>query len=303
MNVFSEKVSVFRTCYETTPFSTVLLKDWLQTKLYEKVICALRHLDRAPELQIQDKKALPAITPLGVFSQRSASGLLEYSGFVCIDVDGKDNPHVRDWDVLKEQLGRQFPSLYYAGLSCSGRGIFLIFRVRTPDRYSEHLNSLFHALQECGVKADLQCRDVARLRFASYDAHPYENYDALPYDQYWEKLQPASKRSDSLLYWTKNRDHYVELLVSEIERRGIDITKGYSAWYAIGCSLANHLGETGRSYFHRVSRFNEAYAPEDCDRQYDACLQYSSQYAIGTFLYYCKQYEVILKNLINYHGK
>lgn len=42
MNVFSEKVSVFRTCYETTPFSTVLLKDWLQTKLYEKVICALR---------------------------------------------------------------------------------------------------------------------------------------------------------------------------------------------------------------------------------------------------------------------
>ena len=86
MNVFSEKVSVFRTCYETTPFSTVLLKDWLQTKLYEKVICALRHLDRAPELQIQDKKALPAITPLGVFSQRSASGLLEYSGFVCIRV-------------------------------------------------------------------------------------------------------------------------------------------------------------------------------------------------------------------------
>ena len=68
MNVFSEKVSVFRTCYETTPFSTVLLKDWLQTKLYEKVICALRHLDRAPELQIQDKKALPAITPLAVLS-------------------------------------------------------------------------------------------------------------------------------------------------------------------------------------------------------------------------------------------
>lgn len=61
MNVFSEKVSVFRTCYETTPFSTVLLKDWLQTKLYEKVICALRHLDRAPELQIQDKKALPRL--------------------------------------------------------------------------------------------------------------------------------------------------------------------------------------------------------------------------------------------------
>lgn len=101
-------------------------------------------------------------------------------------------------------------------------------------------------------------------------AHPYENYDALPYDQYREKLQPASKRSDSLLYWTKNRDHYVELLVSEIERRGIDITKGYSAWYAIGSSLAGHLGEEGRSYFHRVSRFNETYLPEDCDRQYDA---------------------------------
>ena len=303
MNNLNEQVSVFRSCYETEPCGAILLKDWLHDQEHKETIELMRHPNVFPELYRQFKRSLPAITPLGVFSQRNASGLLEYSGFVCIDVDGKDNPHVRDWDVLKEQLGRQFPSLYYAGLSCSGRGIFLIFRVRTPDRYSEHLNSLFHALQECGVKADLQCRDVARLRFASYDAHPYENYDALPYDQYREKLQPASKRSDSLLYWTKNRDHYVELLVSEIERRGIDITKGYSAWYAIGCSLANHLGETGRSYFHRVSRFNEAYVPEDCDRQYDACLRYSSRYTIRTFLHYCKLYRIILKNLINYHGK
>ena len=303
MNNFNGQVSVFRSCYETEPCGTILLKDWLHDQEHKETIELMRHPNVFPELYRQFKRSLPAIIPLGVFSQRNASGLLEYSGFVCIDVDGKDNPHVRDWDVLKEQLGRQFPSLYYAGLSCSGRGIFLIFRVKTPDRYSEHLNSLFHALQECGVKADLQCHDVARLRFASYDAHPYENYDAVPYDQYLDRPQSFQKQLGFLLLLTEERAHYVELLVSEIERRGIDITKGYSAWYAIGSSLANHLGETGRSYFHRVSRFNEAYVPEDCDRQYDACLRYSSRYTIRTFLHYCKLYRIILKNLINYHGK
>lgn len=303
MNNFNEQVSVFRSCYETEPCGTILLKDWLHDQEHKETIELMRHPNVFPELYRQFKRSLPAIIPLGVFSQRNASGLLEYSGFVCIDVDGKDNPHVRDWDVLKEQLGRQFSSLYYAGFSCSGRGIFLIFRVKTPDRYSEHLNSLFHALQECGIKADLQCRDAARLRFASYDAHPYENYDAVPYDQYLDRPQSFQKQLGFLLLLTEERAHYVELLVSEIERRGIDITKGYSAWYAIGSSLANHLGETGRSYFHRVSRFNEAYVPEDCDRQYDACLRYSSRYTIRTFLHYCKLYRIILKNLINYHGK
>lgn len=303
MNVFSEKVSVFRSCYETKPCGTILLKDWLRNQEHKETIEIIRHPNVFPELYRQLKRALPAITPLGVFSQRKSSGLLEYSGFVCIDVDRKDNPRVRDWDALKEQLGWEFPSLYYAGLSCGGRGIFLIFRVKTPNRYSEHLNSLFQALQKCGVQADLQCRDAARLRFASYDAHPYENYDAVPYDQCLDKLQSFQKRADFLLFLTEDRVHYVELLVSEIERRGIDITKGYSAWYAIGCSFANYLDEPGRSYFHRVSRFNEAYVPEDCDRQYDACLQYSSQYTIRTFLHYCKLYRIILKNLINYHGK
>lgn len=303
MNNFNGQVSVFRSCYETEPCGTILLKDWLHDQEHKETIELMRHPNVFPELYRQFKRSLPAIIPLGVFSQRNASGLLEYSGFVCIDVDGKDNPHVRDWDVLKEQLGRQFPSLYYAGLSCSGRGIFLIFRVKTPDRYLEHLNSLFHALQECGIKADLQCRDAARLRFASYDAHPYENYDAVPYDQYLDRPQSFQKQLGFLLLLTEERAHYVELLVSEIERRGIDITKGYSAWYAIGSSLANHLGETGRSYFHRVSRFNEAYVPEDCDRQYDACLRYSSRYTIRTFLHYCKLYRIILKNLINCHGK
>ena len=303
MNNFNGQVSVFRSCYETEPCGTILLKDWLHDQEHKETIELMRHPNVFPELYRQFKRSLPAIIPLGVFSQRNASGLLEYSGFVCIDVDGKDNPHVRDWDVLKEQLGRQFPSLYYAGLSCSGRGIFLIFRVKTPDRYLEHLNSLFHALQECGIKADLQCRDAARLRFASYDAHPYENYDAVPYDQYLDRPQSFQKQLGFLLLLTEERAHYVELLVSEIERRGIDITKGYSAWYAIGSSLTNHLGETGRSYFHRVSRFNEAYVPEDCDRQYDACLRYSSRYTIRTFLHYCKLYRIILKNLINCHGK
>ena len=295
---FSEQVSVFRSCYETEPCGTILLKDWLHNQEHGKTINIMRGSRMSPDLYHQFKRSLPAITPLGVFSHRRVDGLKEYSGFVCIDVDGKDNPHIHDWDILKERLGLQFPSLYYAGLSCGGRGIFLIFRVKTPKLYLAHLNRLFHALKECGVEADRKCTDVVRLRFASYDAHPYENYEAVPYDQYLEPSVQVPEQMGILLH-SRDREYYLELLVSEIERRRVDITEGYSAWFAIGCSIAEFYKESGRSYFHRISCFNSSYNPTDCDRQYDACLRCPSRYTIRTFFYHCKKHDVLLKYLIN----
>lgn len=295
---FSEQVSVFRSCYETEPCGTILLKDWLQNQEHAKTIYMMRSCSMFPDIYQQIKRSLPAITPLGVFSRRRADGCKAYSGFVCIDVDGKDNSHIQDWDILKKQLGQQFPSLYYAGLSCGGRGIFLIFRVKTPKLYLGHLNRLFQALKECGVEADRKCTDMARLRFASYDAHPYENYEAVAYDRYLEPAVQSPEQMGLLLY-LRDRDYYLELLVSEIERRRVDITEGYSTWFAIGCSIAKCYGESGRSYFHRISSFNSSYNPTDCDRQYDACLRHPYQYTIRTLFYHCKKHGVLLKYLIN----
>lgn len=64
----------------------------------------------------------------------------------------------------------------------------------------------------------------------------------------------------------------VEKVVSRIEAAALDITVGYDNWRDIGFALSAELGEAGRDFYHRVSRFNPDYDPTECDKQYTACL-------------------------------
>jgi hypothetical protein len=65
----------------------------------------------------------------------------------------------------------------------------------------------------------------------------------------------------------------VERIVSRIEAKSIDIAAAYADWRDIGFAFSNALGEQGRDYFHRVSRFYPDYSTTECNRQYDNCLK------------------------------
>lgn len=65
----------------------------------------------------------------------------------------------------------------------------------------------------------------------------------------------------------------IELVTQRIETAGIDLTADYGDWLRIGFALADVLGEAGRAYYHRLSRFYPAYNQQECDRQYDNCLR------------------------------
>ena len=65
----------------------------------------------------------------------------------------------------------------------------------------------------------------------------------------------------------------IEAVTLRIESAHADITAGYNNWLTVGFALADGLGESGRDYFHRVSRFNSGYDQAECDRQYDKCLR------------------------------
>lgn len=78
----------------------------------------------------------------------------------------------------------------------------------------------------------------------------------------------------------------VEIVVSRIEAAGIDITQGYDSWLNIGFALSSGLGEAGRSYYHRVCRFNNEYNPVECDEKYDSCLGGKREgVTLSTFFY------------------
>ena len=64
----------------------------------------------------------------------------------------------------------------------------------------------------------------------------------------------------------------LELIVKRIESTAIDIAPNYADWRDLGFALADALGESGRNYFHRLSRFYPSYSQSETDKQYSACL-------------------------------
>ncbi len=65
----------------------------------------------------------------------------------------------------------------------------------------------------------------------------------------------------------------LESLVSEIERRKIDITSDYESWIRAGLGLARDIGEQGRSFFHRISSFHPEYRYGSANSKYNGFLK------------------------------
>jgi hypothetical protein len=65
----------------------------------------------------------------------------------------------------------------------------------------------------------------------------------------------------------------IETITARIEAAGIDIAPNYADWRDLGFAFADALGESGRGYFHRLSRFHSGYAENETDKQFDNCLK------------------------------
>ena len=65
----------------------------------------------------------------------------------------------------------------------------------------------------------------------------------------------------------------IEMITSRIEEARVDITSSYANWRDLGFALSDALGENGRDYFQRLSRFHPEYSAVEADRQYDRCLE------------------------------
>ena len=67
-----------------------------------------------------------------------------------------------------------------------------------------------------------------------------------------EQPQPTSNNATTFVVAVADND--IETYISTIEQSGIDITGNYATWRDLGFSLAEEYGETGRDYFHRISK-------------------------------------------------
>ena len=65
----------------------------------------------------------------------------------------------------------------------------------------------------------------------------------------------------------------IEIIIQRIEAAHTDITAGYSNWLDLSFALSEELGEAGRDFFHRISRFNPDYDHAETDKQFNNCLK------------------------------
>ena len=284
-SIFDKRISIYRNRLDTAG-SVVTLKQFLFSTKHKSEILALRKVEDEEE-QKRLKKMLPSATISGLFSYRDSQHLIEHSGFMCIDIDGKDNPGM-DVEQTKQQLAR-CGEIAYIGLSVRGKGLFCVIPIAYPERHEDHFRALEYDFKEMGLVIDPFCRDVCRMRFVSFDPNPYVNEQALKYISTKQKPLPPPRcysYNDS-----EKTVRKVYELCGQIQDFGLDITDGYQNWFKVGSSLAD-LGEDGREAFHMVSRAWPKYDPA-VDEKFNNLLLTIRDYSIGTFFYICKDYGLL----------
>lgn len=293
------------------PAGKVNLLAWLSQKpscMY--IIDQIRSSTDKEEIQLL-KKRLHAVTVSGTFSRRIGGNLVQHSGLICIDIDGKDNPDIADMENLKYKLSK-LPYVLYCGLSASWKGLFCVIPIADPNKHRQHFYSLEKDFQEMDIIIDSSCKDVTRLRFSSYDPKPVININAVVYDKHIESSsatrmpRKAQNRTTTRVSNDADIQHEEESIMSiedyflkpmvdvnsnrpikvmaksakdkilefvdYIDGEKTDITMIYDDWIAICIIMVKILGEDGRTLFQKISRFFDKYTSEECDDTYTSIL-------------------------------
>lgn len=255
----------------------VCLKDCILTDSYKEIANRIR-VGKTEEERHQKKEELklsiPTVTVSGSFTNRKADGLKTSSGLIAIDIDYKDNieimPQVREILSNLEYVA-------YCGKSISGDGYFAIIPIENPKHFKQHFYALEEEMKSYGIVIDKACKDITRLRYASYDDNYYYNPNATTY--YWEteevvhtsKHQRTKKKTYTTTS-TKTNKEIIEEAISFFKSRSVSMPDDYNTWFTTGMALNTTFGEEGRTYFHEFSKLSDKYDETECDTQYDSII-------------------------------
>lgn len=291
MSVLNQTISYFTNYRDNIPKDVELLK-FLTSSKYKYEVEQIRNAKTKQEKDALKSK-LPAITPSGLFhTKRKVKNLIQHSGLIQVDIDGKDNPSL-NFAETKELL-TTVEQVCFCAYSVSGNGLYALVPIADPNLHKEHFLALEDDFKyDFNIVIDKSCKDVTRLRGYSYDEDYYINENALVYEKFEEPKQKVPKQVKKAHIEAINEcdDFYKSLEI--ISNNCIDITGSNEQWFTILCGISNEYGEGGRKFAHLVSQYSELYDSDRCDADYSRALSTNYSYGIGTFFHYFKQYVVM----------
>lgn len=300
MNILETPITLFDGVTSTNGH-VVSLAQFLNDASSHQLIQQIRMTeDKAERTRL--KSGLPCATISAICPDgRKADDAFEHTGLICIDIDGQDNPVFGSGAELKAEVCK-IVEVAYCSLSASGKGCFAIIRLSQPENHLGHFLALQRLFKSrLGIVIDGQCKDVKRLRFASYDSEPYINDSAEPFRIIDAATNPKPNPTKTTVAmrqrtWDERPEatlDKVTRLTEEVVRRGIDLTEGYSKWVEIGMALAN-LGDTGREFFHAVSSVYPGYDRAKADTKFTNLLRTTRKVTIATFFHQCEAHGITL---------
>ena len=270
------KCSYFTNLYgSTAPAGELDINQLIEVIRYgylEKEIAALRAASSKETYRELKKRTIPAVTLSGIFTERKGAGFEKHSGLIQVDIDEVDC-----YATLFEKI-QSDPYTYVAFKSPGGKGIKVIVKIN-PSK-TTHLEQ-FYALEKyykenLGVQIDTSCKDIGRCMLLSHDPELYcQPFSAVFEECYLPKKEPVPVVKRATHHVTTNAQDtltYVEALAGVVEAQQVNITETYKQWIQIGFALCKELGESGRSFFHRLSQTHPEYKVAACDRQYSKLL-------------------------------
>lgn len=289
-DLFSQECSLYANAKDRKGIGTITLHDFLFGGRYKSQVMQLRQMVRqygereakaCPDYQ-ELKKQLPGATISGVFSVRRGDALIRHSGFIALDIDHGDNTGISDPKNIAMVL-RFRPEVACYMHSCSGTGLFALVRLAYPEKHKEQFRALFDDYKALGITLDKACSDITRIRFASYDEHPYINENAVAYRGVYMP-QTVRRPISSSVQQQGSQIDFVDKLVRCLERDHVNIADDYDTWYKIGFCFASMGDGASRVFFHRVSALSAKYNAAQCDKKYDELLRSVSKSSIGGFI-------------------
>jgi putative DNA primase/helicase len=251
-----------------TPVSASSILADIRDGKWAKQITILRMM-QDEKAQKAFKNTLPCYTPSGLFSERDAESQKSHSGVLLLDFDAKDNPClVEKFNEIRDKLiADQFTHFLFT--SCRGNGIALAVKIDPAKHLESFLFLEGYYKEKYELVVDKGCKDVCRLRFISYDPGVYFNENAgvvVPLSA------EAKQHAETPAIRTGNisNTHVMDTIIASGKLIGDDT---YEEWIKKGFALVTEFGESGRQYFHALSRVSPKYDPADCDRKYDNCLR------------------------------
>ncbi|HWB26772.1 MAG TPA: BT4734/BF3469 family protein [Chitinophagaceae bacterium] len=307
-NVF---VSYYRHVGDMQP-ATITLYALLISGKHKGVIERLRAIVNEDE-QSQLKEGLPGFTPsarMHTGVTRSEAAIYRHSGFLCVDIDRKDNIDVRNFFELKDEF-KKLPFVACCKSSCRGGGYFLVIPIEDPEKHKLYFEWLTGFFEFKGLKIDTKPGNPSSFRFVSYDEQTYFNHNAVRFD-YCPQPKEKTVGDFTLATDAEGERANVEYCISEICRLKIDITTTvikmgnrefdrYGTWFSIGCSFAGTYGIEGKDYYQHVSQFYDGYTEAKTSAQFKACLKWANlKPGLKAFYDACKAFGIFYKQRPGY---